>query len=125
VRLARGLLGALLWLLASVVGLLGIVCCVTVILLPVGFLLLRVAGRSYRRSVALLLPRAVSHPADEAKKGSTGFLRRSAESAKPSRRTRKKSKKKLRAAGGKAKKLAADAGDATGVRKKRRRLAIF
>jgi hypothetical protein len=108
--LARGLLGALLWIVASVVGLLGVVCCVTIILLPVGLLLLRVAGRSYRRAVALMLPRAVSHPVD---------------SVKPSRRTRKKSGKKMRAARGRAKKLAADAGAATGARKKRRRLAFF
>jgi hypothetical protein len=83
VRLARGLLGVLLWIVASVVGLLGILCCVTVILLPVGFVLLRLAGRTYRRAVALMLPRAVSHPVD---------------AVTPSRRTRKKLAKKGRAA---------------------------
>ena len=35
-RLIRGLAGALLWLLAAVVGLLGVILCVTVILLPLG-----------------------------------------------------------------------------------------
>ena len=35
-RLLRGLLGALLWILASVLGLVGVLLCVTIILLPVG-----------------------------------------------------------------------------------------
>jgi hypothetical protein len=125
VRFLRGLLGVLLWLVASVVGLLGVVCCVTLILLPVGFLLLRVAGRSYRRSVALMLPRAVSHPADEAAKGSSGFLQRSADAVKPSERTRKKMRKTGSKAGRKAKDLVADAGKSTGLKKRRRVLGIF
>lgn len=121
-RLLRGLLGALLWIVASVVGLLGVVCCVTLILLPVGFVLLRVAGRSYRHAVALMLPRAVSHPADEAAKGSRGWLHRSASAAKPSKRTRKK----VRKAGSKATGRAKELGEATGIRRKRRRvLGVF
>ena len=35
-RLLRALLGALLWIVASLVGLLGVIACVTLILLPVG-----------------------------------------------------------------------------------------
>ena len=67
-RLLRGLLGALLWIVAAVLGLLGLVLCVTVILLPVGIPLLGVAGRLLTRAVQLMLPRALAHPIDEATK---------------------------------------------------------
>ena len=58
-RVLRGLSGALLWIVASVVGLLAVVLCVTVILLPVGIPLLMVAKRMFGKSVGLLLPRGV------------------------------------------------------------------
>ena len=44
-RLLRGLLGAVLWILAALLGLVGFVLCVTVILLPLGIPLLGVARR--------------------------------------------------------------------------------
>jgi hypothetical protein len=64
-RVLRALLGALLWILAGVVGLLGIVLSVTVILLPLGIPLLMLARRMFTRSIALVLPRTVSHPVEE------------------------------------------------------------
>lgn len=64
-RVLRALLGALLWILAGVVGLLGILLSVTVILLPLGIPLLMLARRLFTRSVALVLPRKVSHPVEE------------------------------------------------------------
>lgn len=64
-RFARGMLGALLWIVASVVGLLAVVLCATVILLPVGIPLLMVARRMFGRSMGLLLPRGLTHPVDE------------------------------------------------------------
>jgi len=67
-RFSRGLLGALLWILASVVGLLAVVLCATIILLPVGVPLLLVARKMFGRSLALLLPRGVSHPVEEGSK---------------------------------------------------------
>lgn len=67
-RLLRGLLGGLLWIVAGVVGLLGVVLCITVILLPLGLPLLGVARRLFGQSMRLVLPRAVSHPADELSK---------------------------------------------------------
>lgn len=67
-RLLRGLLGGLLWILAGVVGLLGAVLCVTVILLPLGLPLLGLARRLFGQSMRLVLPRTVTHPADELKK---------------------------------------------------------
>ena len=61
-RLLRGLLGGLLWILAAVVGLVAIVLCVTVILLPLGLPLLAQARRMFGASVKLMLPPAVAHP---------------------------------------------------------------
>lgn len=61
----RGLLGVLLWIVAALLGLVGLVLCVTVILLPVGIPLVKLAGRFFTRSVQLMLPRAMAHPVDE------------------------------------------------------------
>lgn len=63
-RLLRGLLGALLWILAAVLGLVGVLLCVTVILLPVGIPVVKLAGSLFVRSVRLMLPPALAHPAD-------------------------------------------------------------
>jgi hypothetical protein len=67
-RIVRGLGGALLWILACVVGLLGAVLSVTVILLPIGVPLLLVARKLFGTATRLLMPRAVSHPVEEAGK---------------------------------------------------------
>jgi len=63
-RLLRGLLGALLWILAAVLGLVGVLLCVTVILLPVGIPVVKFAGSLFVRSVRLMLPPAFAHPVD-------------------------------------------------------------
>ena len=81
-RFVRGLGGVLLWLLASIVGLLGAVLCVTIILLPLGIPLLLVARRMFATSMKLLLPREMTHPVDEA--------------SKSLRKTGKKARKKLK-----------------------------
>jgi hypothetical protein len=65
VRLLRGLLGALLWLLAAVLGLVGFILCVTVILLPIGIPLLMLARRLFTKAVQLMLPRSMAHPVEE------------------------------------------------------------
>lgn len=67
-RLLRGLAGAVLWILAAVLGLVGVVLCVTVILLPLGIPLVMLARRLFTRSVRLMLPRSVAHPVDESGK---------------------------------------------------------
>ena len=64
-RLLRGLLGALLWILAAVLGLVGLVLCVTVVLLPLGIPVVGLAGRLFTHAVKLMLPRLVAHPIDE------------------------------------------------------------
>jgi hypothetical protein len=46
-RLLRGLLGVLLWILAGLLGLVGVVLCVTIILLPLGIPVMKLAGRLF------------------------------------------------------------------------------
>jgi hypothetical protein len=67
-RMLRGLLGALLWVVAALLGLVGFVLCVTVILLPAGIPLLGVARRLFTRAVQLMLPRELAHPIREPKR---------------------------------------------------------
>jgi hypothetical protein len=67
-RLLRVLLGAVLWIIAALLGLVGFVLCVTVILLPLGVPLLGVARRLLTRAVQLMLPRALAHPVAEVAK---------------------------------------------------------
>jgi hypothetical protein len=81
-RFLRGLGGVLLWLLASIVGLLGAVLCVTIILLPLGIPMLLVARKMFATSMKLLLPREMTHPVEEA--------------SKSLRKTKKKAGKKLK-----------------------------
>jgi hypothetical protein len=85
-RFLRGLGGVLLWIVASLIGLLGAVLCVTIILLPLGIPVLLVARRMFGISTKLLLPREMTHPVDEA--------------SKSLRKTRKKAAKKLEDAPG-------------------------
>jgi len=69
-NILRGLAGALLWVLAAVVGLVAVVLCVTIILLPLGLPLLNLARQLGTNGVQLMLPRAVAHPVKTAQKGS-------------------------------------------------------
>lgn len=69
-RAIRGLLGALTWIVACVVGLVGALLSVTLVLAPVGIPLLFLAKRLFGTSMDLFLPRALRHPAQElGKKG--------------------------------------------------------
>jgi hypothetical protein len=70
VRILRGLAGALLWIVAAVVGLIGVLLSVTLILLPVGIPLLFLARKLFALSVQLFLPRKVAHPVKELGKAS-------------------------------------------------------
>ena len=67
-RVLRALSGALLWIVATVLGLVAVILCVTVVLLPLGFPLLMLAGRLFGRSVRLFMPREAAHPITEWKK---------------------------------------------------------
>ena len=69
-RTLRGLLGALLWILGTVLGLVALVLCVTVILLPLGIPLFKLARRLVDKAILLMLPRPVANPAASLKRGS-------------------------------------------------------
>jgi len=56
----------LLWVVAAVVGLVAVILCVTVILLPVGIPLLGYARRLFTLSLKLILQRAVTRPVETA-----------------------------------------------------------
>ena len=66
-RFLRGLAGALLWILAALIGLVGALLCVTIVLLPLGIPLLGAARRMFTQSVRLMLPPSVAHPVKTAR----------------------------------------------------------
>jgi hypothetical protein len=86
VRFLRGLLGGLLWLLASLIGLVGVIACATLILLPIGIPLLGLARRLFGKSVRLFMPPALAHPIKEPKRRGRKARKASGELGKKSRR---------------------------------------
>ncbi|UMG91483.1 hypothetical protein [Nocardioides sp. TF02-7] len=60
--------GSLLWVLAGLLGLVGVLLSVTIVLLPLGIPLLWLARKLFRTAMALLVPRPVRHPVSEAGK---------------------------------------------------------
>jgi hypothetical protein len=96
-RVLRGLGGALLWIVGGLVGLVAVLLCVTVILLPVGLPLLRLSKTMIGNAVRLMLPRPLAHPVKETEK-SGKRLGRKAKAKTPSldvdtKKMRKKAKK--------------------------------
>jgi hypothetical protein len=85
-RILGVLLGSLLWLVAGIVGLLGVVLSVTVILAPIGIPLLMLARRLFQMATRLVLPRKVRHPIKEMDK-------KTPDAVKPGRAGRKARKK--------------------------------
>ena len=67
-RLLRAFAGVLLWILAGVLGLVSLLVCVTIILLPLGIPLFRLSKALFGKSVRLMLPPAVAHPVKETRK---------------------------------------------------------
>lgn len=61
----RALVGSLLWILAGVLGLVGVLLCATIILLPLGIPVLALARKLLASAMAMLIPRKVRHPVDE------------------------------------------------------------
>lgn len=86
-RLLRGLAGALLWIVSLLLMLVGVILCVTVILLPVGIPLLGYARRMFTSSIRMMLPRAVSHPV---KTADTAMQKRGRDARKQAKRARKR-----------------------------------
>jgi hypothetical protein len=99
-RLLRGIAGALLWIVSALVGLVGVILCITIVLLPVGLPLLGYAGRLFTLSLKLMLPRAVSHPveaADESiRKRGRGGKREMSTAAQGAKRIHRRTNKKAR-----------------------------
>ncbi len=107
-RFLRGLLGGLLWVVASLVGLVAVLLCVTLILLPLGIPLLRLSRQMFGMAAGLMLPRALTHPVEEVGK----LTRRKAREVTPSKPGRslgkvsEASRKKVERVSKKAKKKA-------------------
>lgn len=110
-RVLRGLGGSVLWILAGVLGLLGVVLSVTLILAPVGIPLLMLARRLFRYSMRLFLPREVRHPVQESGKSLRGGAKGAADavaSAAPDVKGARKRGKKVRKKARKKKKSLLD-----------------
>lgn len=114
IRLLRALAGSLLWILSGVLGLVGVLLCVTVILLPLGIPLLALARRLFRYSMRFFLPRAVRHPAQELGKSARKGVKDAARSVSvpdlASKKALKKTKKKMGKAAGRTRKKATKRG---------------
>lgn len=96
-RLLRALAGSVLWILAGVLGLLGVVLSVTIILLPVGIPLLMLSRRLFRYTAVLFLPREVRHPVQELGKSTRDQAGKAGKAAgKVRKRGRKKGRKLLK-----------------------------
>jgi hypothetical protein len=108
-RVLRALAGALLWILATVLGLVAVILCATLILLPLGIPLLMLARRLFGLAVRLFLPRGALHPVKasgeatkSALKGALEGLGEQASNARPkdaghaARKQLKKGKKRLK-----------------------------
>jgi hypothetical protein len=67
-RLLRGMLGLLLWILAGLLALVSLLLCVTIILLPLGIPLFRMSRSLFGKAVRLMLPRALAHPVKESRR---------------------------------------------------------
>jgi hypothetical protein len=73
-RILRGTAGALLWIVAAVLGLVAVVHCITLILLALGLPLLGVSRRVFGLAVRLMLPREVAHPVKQTGKRLRGQI---------------------------------------------------
>jgi hypothetical protein len=97
-RILRALVGSVLWILAGVLGLVGVLLCVTLILLPLGIPVLMLARKLFAFAMTLMLPRKVRHPVDELGKSARRGAKKTKGSlsvdtkplAKAAKRTRKK-----------------------------------
>jgi|tagenome__1003787_1003787.scaffolds.fasta_scaffold19621397_2 hypothetical protein len=107
--LLRGLGASLLWIVAGLVGLVGIVLSATLILLPVGIPLVMLARKIFGYSMVLLVPGKVRHPVasmeDSVHSGTKGLFKKSRKrSANPMNLGKKSKTKSLKKKAKKAKK---------------------
>ena len=95
-RALRMLSGSLLWIVAALLLLLGVVLSVTVILLPLGVPLFLLGKKLMGAAMRLFLPKAAAHPVKTGKdsvKDLAGSLRDSAESVTGHKSLRKRTKR--------------------------------
>jgi hypothetical protein len=115
----RWMLACLVWLLSGLVGLVGVVLCVTLILAPLGIPLLFVARRLFKLGGQLVVPRAVRHPIDTLQGAGSDAAdtarKRGKKAGKDAGKAGKKAGKKAR------KKVGKDAGKAGKTARKRTR----
>jgi hypothetical protein len=111
----RWMLACLVWLLSGLVGLVGVLLCVTLILAPLGIPLLFLARRLFTLGGQLVVPRAVRHPIDSLQGAGS-------DAADTARKRGKKAGKDAGKAGKKTrKKVGKDAGKAGKKARKRTR----
>ena len=90
-RALRWAAASLVGLVGGVLGLVGVLLCATLILLPLGIPVLFLARRLFRTAGQLVVPRSVRHPVEEAGRRSSraaGSARRKAADLLPGRRSR-------------------------------------
>lgn len=92
-RILRALVGSVLWILAGVLGLLGVLLSVTVVLLPLGIPLLFLARKVFRYSMVFFVPRKARHPVQELGKSVRSGAGSAASNLPDSKRARKAAKK--------------------------------
>jgi UPF0716 family protein affecting phage T7 exclusion len=93
----RWMAAGLLWVLAGLLGLVGGLLCVTIILLPLGIPVIMLARRLFTRSVRLVVPQPVKHPAKESEKAFKGRGKDVGEAAKGgAKAVRKQGRKALK-----------------------------
>jgi hypothetical protein len=93
----RWMAAALSWVLAGLLGLVGGLLCVTIILLPLGIPIVMLARRLFTRSVRMLVPQPVKHPAQESGKAFKGRGKDVSEAAKGgAKAVRKQGRKALK-----------------------------
>jgi len=92
----RRLGAGILWVVASLLGLVSVVLCLTIILLPLGIPLLLLTGRLFRVAMRLWAPRAASHPVDELGKRARGAQKSIKGTAKAGRKDLRKRTRRAR-----------------------------
>jgi hypothetical protein len=118
-RVLRAVLGALVWILAAVVGLLGALLCVTVIGLPLGIPLLLWARRMFQSAVRLMLPSHVAHPVKATKSSGKRTSKQAATKGEKAKKAGSKTGRRLSRKTSKAVKQASSAvPEPAGLRKK-------
>jgi hypothetical protein len=106
-RALRGVLGALLWIVGGLLGLVAVVLCVTVILMPLGLPLLRLSRKMVGTAVRLMMPRPLAHPVKEAERSGRKLGRKAKGQAPAVDLDTKKLRKKAKQRGRKLRKKVA------------------